>query len=191
MSIVVLLVCASKSRACFIYYVHTTACGAHKLIHCCHEIHIFPCRAAACTLWMPWLWHSILFSGWVECSIELELESSIVGQDWMPSLNCLYSKPPWLMQPLFSSPFSFSPAAAVHHKQDPGLVRHDQNSSSSSSLSSSSCFPPPLLGASSDTEMTNPSPSVWDVRCHNTSTWLTSHRCLWPSSNVLELLWMI
>ncbi|XP_022616258.1 uncharacterized protein LOC111232863 [Seriola dumerili] len=64
-------------------------------------------------------------------------------------------------------------AAAVHHKQDPGLARHDQNSSS---LSSSSCSPSPpsflhlLLGASSDTEMTNPSPSVWDIRRHNTST---------------------
>lgn len=73
---------ASKSRECFIYYVHTTACGAHKLIQYCNEIHIsrgFSHSLDALALAL------ILFSGWVECSIELELESSIVGQDWMPS----------------------------------------------------------------------------------------------------------
>lgn len=117
-----------------------------------------------------------------------ELRSRIVGQDWMPSWNCLYSKPPWLMQPLFSSPFSFSPAAAVHHKQDPGL-----------------CSPPPefflfvflLL-------LLSPSPpllgvSWWQIHPRASGTSAVTTRqldklattLLWPSSNVLELLWMI
>lgn len=48
----------------------------------------------------------------------------------------------------------------------PGLACHDRNSSSSSS---SSCFTLLSLEPPSDTEMTYPPPSVWDVHRHNTS----------------------
>lgn len=172
---------ANKSRACFTNYVHTTACGAHKLIHRCHEIHIFPCRAAARSLWMLWLWHSILFSRWVECSIGLELESRTVGRDRMPSRNCLYSKPPWLMQPLFSSPFSLSPQLlpSITHEIPASLATSRTLPPLSSS--SSSRFPllslecPPTLRR----RISIPGrPGVRDVHCHNSSAWQTSHHVL-------------
>lgn len=151
---------------------HNSMCCTQVNTSLPQDPYFSPCRAAPRSLWFR---HSVLFNRWVECSTRLELESGIVAQNRMLSRNCLYSKPPWLMRPLFSSPFSFSPAAAVHHEQDPGLARHYHSSSSSSSFVFHLLLSPLLLGVSSDTEIKkkkkNPSLSVWDVHRHNTSTW--------------------
>lgn len=138
---------------------------------------IFPvCQTASRTLDSLVL-ALILFSGWVGCSFELELESTIVGQEWMPSrLQIVYiqNHREWLS--LSSSSFSFTPAAAVHHKQDPSLAHHKSKFFLFLLLFVFLLlFFLPLLGVSSNTEMTNPTPSIWDVHRHNTSTWQTSH----------------
>lgn len=130
---------------------HNSMCCTQVNTSLPQDPYFSPCRAAPRSLWFR---HSVLFNRWVECSTRLELESSIVAQNRMLSRNCLYSKPPWLMRPLFSSPFSFSPAAAVHHaEQDPGLARHDHSLSSSSSFVFHLLLSPLLLGVSSDTEI--------------------------------------
>lgn len=184
--------CVNKSRAYFTYYVHTTTCGAHKLIHPRHEIHNFPpvgrplavsgcsgfgirfCLADESNVPSGWSWRAVLL---VRTGCQAEIVYIQNHHDW-----CSLSFPP---------PVSFSPAAAVHHKQDPALARHDRNSSSSSSLSSSSCFP--LLSLESP-----PTPR-WQIHPQASGTSAVTTRqldklattCLWPPSNVLELLWMI
>lgn len=108
----------------------------------------------------------------------LELESCIVGQDRTPSRNVYIQNHRDWCSPLFLPPFSLSPAAAVHHKQDPSLRSLRPEFFLLFLFVFLRPLFPPLLGISSDAEMTNPSPGVWDTCRHNTSAWQTSQRVL-------------
>lgn len=100
--------CANKSRACFIYCVRRATCGTQKFVHFLPGNPYFaPSGRQLADSGRSGFGARFLFSRWVECSMELELESRVVGQNWMPSRNCLCSKPPWLMQPLIPPPLFF------------------------------------------------------------------------------------
>lgn len=144
-------------------------------------------RPLACGLWMLWLWHSILFSWWVECSIALELERQDAKLKLFIFKTTMTDAASLL--PLFLSPQLL-----------PSIIKkvacHDQNSSfffSSSSFVFLILLFPPLLSLES------PLALRWQIHPwvsgKSTVTTLQLDKlattCLWPPSNVLELLWMI
>lgn len=169
MCISVRLTRANLSRTHFIYYMQRAAYGAHKLMHCCHKS-IFSPTGRLCAPFSGCLdfGSGFCLTKWVECSTEL----SIVGQEWMPSRNCLHSKPPWLMQPL-------SPSLFLRSCCRPSLT--GSQDSFSPWLEFLLVFLlPPFLGVSSlTTKKTNPSTAFLRLPPSTTmSTWRTSHRVL-------------
>lgn len=176
--------CANKSRACFIYCARRATCGTQKFVHFLPGNPYFaPSGRQFADSGRSGFGARFLFSRWVECSMELEPESRVVGQNWMPSRNCLCSKPPWLMQPLIPPPLFFFSSLL------PSCCRPSQTGSRPRSLPRHNwissplfllCLPPPGYPSTPhrhrDDKCIPPRASETSAVRQITSTWQTRRR---------------